>query len=110
MPKYVCYVEDVLRKKKPNGTIEETLRAYFVVNCHPLQLAKASGEPRFYRPEYDDVNPHFSSTKSKFKSPQEKLEQARTYVALLDTIASKTGFIVPGSIEEATSTQATASK
>jgi hypothetical protein len=110
MPKYVCYVEDVLRKKKPNGTIEETPRAYFVVSCHPLQLAKASGEARFYRPEYDDVNPRFSSTKSKFKSPREKLEQARAYVELLDTIAAKTGFVVPGSIEEATSTQATASK
>lgn len=103
MPKYVCYVEDVLRKKKPNGTVEETPRAYFVVSSHPLQLAKASGEPRFYRPEYDDVNPHFSSTKSKFKNPREKLEQARTYVALLDTISAKTGFVIPGSIEEAAS-------
>lgn len=92
LPVYVDYNEDILRKKLAGGRIEEIPRSYFRVDGHPLQVAKAAGEPRMYRPEYDDVSVYYSSTKSKFKSAREKLEQARAYVELLDSIAEATGF------------------
>ena len=92
LPVYVVYSEDILRKKLAGGRIEEIPRSYFRVDGHPLQAAKSAGEPRMYRPEYEDVAVYYSSTKSKFKSAREKLEQARAYVELLDSIAETTGF------------------
>ena len=92
LPVYVDYNEDILRKKLAGGRIEEIPRSYFRVDGHPLQAAKSAGEPRMYRPEYEDVSVYYSSTKSKFKSAREKLEQARAYVELLDSIAETTGF------------------
>lgn len=73
LPKYVTYYKE----KHGNGT-----REYFIVEAHPVQILKEKGIEDSKTQQLK--NKRWATTKAGSASIQDKLQQARDYVAFLD--------------------------
>ncbi len=78
MPKFVVYYKECIDKEK------EKYREFFRVEKHPIQKEKYKDE--LFEDPFNIIVKQWSSTKSNKISIEEKLEQAKEYVTILDNI------------------------
>lgn len=78
LPKFVIYYNE----KHGNGT-----REFFTIEKHPLQNQKEAGIQDAKTEQL--INKRWATSKSKSMTIQEKLQQARNYIAFLDRLMSE---------------------
>ena len=80
LPKYIVYYNEKIYLRSKNPT--DCRREFFRVESHPLQILKENN-PELYS---DDIKIAWASSKSNKITPENKLEEAKKYLEILNNL------------------------